>query len=308
MPLDPEARAMLEQSGTELPLKNMTVEEARKMREGMIENPNPEKVGAVENRLIHSPSGDIRLCIYTPEEPGLLPVFVYFHGGGFVFGPLNTHDQLCRALTNKGRCIVVSVDYRLSPEHKFPCALNDAYTSLCWVARNALSLRGDPERIAVGGDSSGGNLAAAVSLLAREKEFPALRMQLLIYPSLHYSFDTKSYRENATGYFLTRDVMELFWRYYLPNEEAGLHPHASPLLEPDLSRLPAAVVITAEYDPLRDEGEAYVKRLEEAGVHAELYRYEGMIHGFMNRIPLPQKGREAIDKAASRLAAFFADK
>jgi acetyl esterase len=199
----------------------------------------------------------------------------------------------------------VSVDYRLAPEHKFPAAVDDGYAATRWAADHAATFNGDPMRIAVGGDSAGGNIAAVVSLLARDQGGPALVCQILIYPVTDYLSDTRSYHDYAEGYFLTQEGMSHFWKHYLNNEEEGKHPHAAPLLAENLRGLPPAFVITAEYDPLRDEGELYAARLQEAGVPVVLKRYEGMIHGFFTMSAVIDQGKQAIEDVARALREAF---
>jgi acetyl esterase len=289
------------------PFEEMTVEQAREAILGMRELAGPpEEVAKVEDRTIPGPSGvQIPFRIYTPSGQGPLPVLAYFHGGGWVIGNLETVDAPCRALANGAGCVVVSVDYRLAPEHTFPAAAEDCYAATRWVAEHAAELGGDPRRIAVGGDSAGGNLAAVVSLMARDRGGPALVFQLLVYPVTDYSYDTPSYQENAEGYLLTRGAMVWFWDHYLSGGQDGRHPHASPLRAESLANLPPALVITAEYDPLRDEGEAYAKRLEQAGVPVTLTRYPGMIHGFFQMGGVLEGGRRAITQAAEALRSAF---
>ena len=309
MPLDPQVKAYLEEAAAAglPPYNSLPPEQAR---EAMVARSgrflaNPEPVSAVETRTIEGPGGPLALRIYTPEGPGPLPVLVYFHGGGWVVGNLDTHDSLCRALANAGGCIVASVDYRLAPEHKFPAPLEDAYAATQWIASHATSLGGDGTRLAVGGDSAGGAMAASVALMARDRGGALPSYQLLIYPVTDYSFATTSYQENSTGYMLTRDDMEWFWRHYLTNDEDGLHPYASPLRAKDLRGLPPALVITAEFDPLRDEGEAYAEKLRRDGVQVQHTRYEGMIHNFVRMFPLLDRGKDAVRQAGRGLRDAF---
>ncbi len=312
MPLDPQVQAFLDQiaaSGAP-PIHTLSVEAARNLALQDIPqlSEGPEAVKQVENREIPGPAGSIPIRIYTPEGEGPLPLLVYFHGGGWVVCNLETHDALCRRLANEGSCIVVSVDYRLAPEHKFPAAVEDCYAATQWVANNASALNGDPTRIAVGGDSAGGNLAAVVTLLARDQGGPSLLFQLLIYPVTDYHTPgTPSYQENAEGYYLTREDMFWFWDLYLNNEAEARHPHASPLLAESLQGLPPALVITAEYDVLRDEGERYAQRLQGAGVPVVLKRYDSMIHGFFDIGPF-ESGPQAIKEAMALLREAFAGK
>jgi acetyl esterase len=237
---------------------------------------------------------------------GALPGIVYFHGGGFVIGNLDSHDGTCRALANASGCAVVSVDYRLAPEHRFPAAPEDCYAALRFVAERGAELGIDARRLAVAGDSAGGNLAAVTALLARERRGPDVRFQLLVYPVADHAFDTPSYRDNAEGYFLSAAMMRWFWGHYLERPEQGDDPLASPLRAKDLAGLPPALVITAEYDPLRDEGEAYAARLKQAGVAAELLRYDGQIHGFFSLFDALDDGRAAVERAGAALRAALA--
>ncbi|PGV52311.1 esterase [Bacillus sp. AFS037270] len=230
---------------------------------------------------------------------------VYYHGGGWVIGNLDTVEVPCRMLANRSSCVVVSVDYRLAPEHKFPAAADDSYAAAKWVVENAAFIQVDPNRIAVGGDSAGGNLAAVVAKMARDKKEIRLAYQMLIYPVTNHSYATESYTENADGYLLTKDSMIWFWNHYLRNEEDGKNPYASPLQANDLSGLPPALVLTGEFDPLRDEGEAYAERLREAGVQVEETRYDGMIHGYFWMPGALEQGKKAIEQAASALKQAF---
>lgn len=308
MAIDPQAQALLDQlAALGAPaLNTLSVEDARKMLAmmGELSGLEPEPVAKVDDRLIPGPAGQIAVRIYTPQGGGPFPVLVFFHGGGFALGSIETHDELCRALTNAAGCIAVSVDYRLAPEHRFPAAVDDCYAATRWVAENANAIGGDPTRIAVGGDSAGGNLAAVIALMARDQGTPPLVYQLLVYPVTDSAFDTPSRQEYADGYFLTRDDMVWFTNLYLRSEADGDNPHASPLRAQDLSGLPPAQVITGEFDPLRDEGEAYAARLREAGVPVVCRRYNGMIHGFLS-MPFDQ-GKKARQEAAAGLRSAFA--
>jgi acetyl esterase len=244
--------------------------------------------------------------IYKPEGRPPLPALVYFHGGGWVIGSLETHDGACRELANRIGCAVVSVDYRLAPESRYPAAAEDCYAATQWVAENAKALGVDAKRIAIGGDSAGGNLAAVVALMARDRGGPALRHQLLIYPVTDADFERASYRENAEGYLLTTKAMAWFWGHYVPELAQRQDGYAAPLRAKDLAGLPPAFVLTAEFDPLRDEGEAYAKRLAQAGVPTRLQRYDGAIHGFFAMGVLSQVARTAIDDAIAEVRAALA--
>jgi acetyl esterase len=308
MPLDPQAKVLLDvMNSAETP--DLATLEPAVVRQlfGTIGPEAPvQEVGKVENRTIPGPDGPIPVRIYTPAGGGPHPLLVFFHGGGFVICDLDSHDGLCRALTNEAACVVVSVDYRLAPEAKFPAAPEDCYAATCWAAEHAAELGGDPARIAIAGDSAGGNLTAVTALMARDRGGPRLACQLLIYPVTDHAFDTASYTENAEGYMLTREMMRWFWGHYLASESDGANPLASPLRATDLTDLPPAFVITAEYDPLRDEGEAYAARLREAGVPVELVRHDGMFHGFVSMFAVLDQGKQALAVASQRLRAAFA--
>lgn len=243
---------------------------------GLLDDPRP--VGDVRDYLVPGPDGDVRLRCYVPDNDGPLPVFVWYHGGGWVTGSLDSADPGCRYVAAETPCVVVSADYRLAPEHPFPAPFADCYVALDWTADNAESIGGDPGRLAVGGVSAGGNLAAAVSLAARDRDGPDVALQVLAAPVLNHAFDTASYEENAAGYDLTRAEMRTFWDRYLADDVDGRHPYASPLTARDLSDLPDAVVLTGEFDPLRDEGRAYARRLTRAGVGVTHLHYEDMTH------------------------------
>jgi acetyl esterase len=307
MSIDPEAQALLDMLTTlGVPsLSSMLLHDARRMMEmtGGFLGMTPEAVARVDDRAIPGPAGEIPLRIYTPQGSAPFPVLVFFHGGGFALCSVQSHDELCRALANAATCMVVSVDYRLAPEHKFPAALDDCYAATTWVADNAAAIGGDPGRIAVGGDSAGGNLATVVALMARDRGAPSLVYQVLMYPLTGYAFDAASYRDNASGYFLTTDDVRWCMDLYLRSDADADNAYASPLRANDLGGLPPALVITAEFDPLRDEGEAYATRLREAGVPVVCTRYDGMIHGFLS-MPL-EKGRKARQEVAAGLRAAF---
>ena len=309
MPLHPDVQKALEIMNANIPpLHTMPPPEARKLMEDM-RGPagEPEAVGTVENRMIPSVAGKQAVRIYTPDGDGPFPILVYFHGGGWVIGSPNTVDASCRALSNLAECIVVSSSYRLAPEHKFPAAIDDCYAATRWAALNAAALNGDAARIAVGGESAGGNLAAAVALKAQAQGIPRLAYQLLMYPVINHAFDTPSYRDNAEGYFLTTEMMAWFWDQYLNNATDGQNPLASPLQASDqrLSEVPAAFIAAAEFDPLRDEAAAYAAKLKEAGVAVQYKCYAGLIHGFMGMAPAIEPARIAREEAGTALKAAF---
>ncbi|MFD2923419.1 alpha/beta hydrolase [Halobacillus naozhouensis] len=309
MVLDPQVKVLLEQleANGAPPLESLPPEYARQAFEALEGNAGEaqEPVEGIEERSIPGPNGAIDIRLYTPRGTGPHPALIFFHGGGWVVGSLDTHDNVCRALTNLADCVVVSVDYRLAPEHKFPAAVDDCYTAAKWIADHPFPFNIDPSRIAVGGDSAGGNLSAVISHLAKERGTPKLVHQLLIYPSTDFTVETASMKDNSEGYFLTRGSMVYFRDHYLRTPEDAQNPLASPFLINNLSELPTATVITAEYDPLRDEGEAYARRLKEAGVPVVLKRYEGMIHGFVSMADKLDQGKRALEQAAGELRSSF---
>jgi acetyl esterase len=263
---------------------------------------------SVEDRSIPGPDGnDIPIRIYTPVSASKsLGVTIFFHGGGWVIGSLNSHDHMCRYLAQGGDCIVVAVDYRLAPEHKFPAGLEDCIAAARWAAANAESFGGDPSRLAVAGDSAGGNLAAAVAIEVRDApKGVSLKLQLLIYPAVDFTADTVSKEENAEGYLLTRQATETYADLYLPNREARNNPRASPQLASHHTDLPRAWIQTAEFDPLRDEGRIYAETLAEARVQVEYKCYAGMVHGFARMGALVDQGVVALDDAAGALRSAF---
>ena len=309
MPLDPQAKAVLDQfasmGGPQL--HEMSVAQARELILGMVALAGePESIARIENRTVPGPAGQIPVRIYTPVGTAPFPVLVYFHGGGWVIGNLDTHDGICRSLANRVGCLVVSVDYRLAPEHPFPAAPEDCYAATRWLAEHAGSLGGDKGRIAVGGDSAGGNLAAVVALMARDRGGPKLAFQLLVYPATDTDFETRSYRENSEGYFLTRADMVWFWNHYAPRDEDRRNPYAAPLRAASLRGLPPALVITAEFDPLCDDGNAYAGRLREDGVPVRLSQQDGLIHGFFQMGAVIDRGRASVDEASRALKDAFA--
>jgi acetyl esterase len=309
MALDPAAVGLLQQmeEAGMPPLNEMAPPDARTAAEGFIPlGGEGEAVAEVSDRTVPGPHGDIPIRIYRPAGDGLLPCLVYYHGGGWVIGTVDTTDAVCRAVANRAGCVVVSVDYRLAPEHPFPVPLDECFAATEWVAANGAEIGVDKNRLAVGGDSAGGNLAAAVCLKARGNSFPSIRMQLLVYPVTEHSFDTGSYADNGDGYLLTIDMMQWFWEQYLTDDGDGSNPLASPLRAATHDRLPPALVITAEYDPLRDEGEAYAHKLLDAGVPTTLARYDGMIHGFWQMLAVLPAASKAVDQASNALRAALA--
>jgi acetyl esterase len=297
MPLDPQVQELLARADADPtpPLEQLRPEDARRNMRRLAEGlPRPEGLASVTDVSVPGGAGTLPARAYVPPGEGPFPGLVWFHGGGWVIGDLETHDALCRHLALAAASVVVSVGYRLAPEHPFPAAVEDAHASTVWVSRHADELGIDPGRLAVGGDSAGGNLATVATILARDRGTPPLRWQVLAYPITDCDLETSSYRDNATGRLLTRAGMEWFWRHYSPDPAAREHPLASPLRATDLAGLPPAYVLTAEYDPLRDEGEAYARRLIAADVACHLERYDGMIHGFLRRTDGLDRARVAL--------------
>jgi acetyl esterase len=283
MTLDPQIAEMLEALDAGFPhVHTMTGAEARAViRSRFVAPVDPEVVGDVSDAAVHGPGGDITVRIYRPASmSGPVPTLVYAHGGGFVFCDLDSHDGLCRSFANLIPAVVVSVDYRLAPEHRWPAAAEDVLAVAQWAARNADALGGDARRVVVGGDSAGGNLAAAAALMARDRGAPSLAAQLLIYPMIVADFGTESYRLFGEGFYNPRPALQWYWDQYVPAPADREHPYASPL-NAELTALPPTVLLTAGHDPLRDEGIAFGDALESAGVPLARRHYDGGIHGFV---------------------------
>jgi acetyl esterase len=255
---------------------------------------------SVADRTVPGPAGPIPVRVYTPTAGSRLPGLVYFHGGGFVLGTLDSADRACRDLAHGAGRVVVSVDYRLAPEHPFPAAVDDAYAATKYVVDHAGEFGIDASQVAVGGESAGANLAAVTALKSRRSVSPPLTFQLLIYPQVDFTDDSPSMREYASGHFITSEVLAYFERHYLGSSQDRRHQDASPLFA-DLRGLPAAFVMTAECDPLRDQGEAYARKLADAGVAVTSKRYDGMIHPFFSLAGIVDGGRVAIADATEAL-------
>jgi len=318
MALDPQVAAVLEaaaKAGRPL-VHTLSPEEARKMFRDTREplQPPPPEMARVDDLIADTGHGKIPLRHFRPKghpENELVPALLYYHGGGWVIGDLDTHDVTCRQLAEASGCAVVSVNYRKAPEHRFPAAIDDAYAIAAWLAANGGSLRIDGHRLAVGGDSAGGNLAAAVALMARDdlaagKNAPAIRFQLLIYPATDMTMAHESLNRFADGYLLTRDAMAWFIEHYMTGGDKR-DARASPLLASSLKDLPPAYVITAGFDPLRDEGFAYARRLAEAGIRVEYVEYGGMVHGFIGMGGVIATANRAIAAAGAALKQALAD-
>jgi acetyl esterase len=301
MPLDPQVRQWRERRIADQvrPLYTMTLAEARAadLAEIRAGGGTPEPVHEVLELSMPVGDGELPLRLYRPSGQARQPVLVYFFGGGWTLGQIDTCDGICRTLANAAGCMVIAVGYRLAPEHKFPVPVNDCYDAVSWIVEHAAELGIDPDRVAVGGDSAGGNLAAAVTLRAAWQGGPPLAAQLLVYPNTCFGMDTESVRENDDPSMFNRRSVDWYWSHYLASPADGSDPLASPLLAADHAGLPPALVITAEYDPLRDEAEQYARRLQEAGVPTVLSRYDGMMHGFFLMYPMLEGGRRAVEEA-----------
>jgi len=302
--LDPQAQIYLE-AFKQMPAIHTMQPIA--VRELFSQMPAPEvelaRLSKVEDRMIPVEEGTtIPVRIYTPEGNGPFPVFVYYHGGGWVIGNLETADASCRMLANRTGNLVISVDYRLAPEYKFPIPAEDSYAALEWVHENASSFNGDPTQIVVGGDSAGGNLSAVVSLMSRDRKGPPISAQILIYPVTCLEYNSPSYHEFQEGFGLDRELMIWFGNHYIKSDEDIRHGYVAPLLAEDTSHLPRAFVITAENDVLRDEGAAYAEKLKSAGVDVEYTCEVGMVHGYFTNMALFS---ERIQSTITKIAHFL---
>ena len=306
MTVDGETQAALDlyARAQSVPTHQLSPEEARR---AYAAGPDlagpPEPVARVWDDAIPGPQSMLPARFYLPDVALPAPVLVYFHGGGWVCGGLQYVDAPLRSIANRAGWAIVSVDYRLAPEHPYPAATEDAYAATSWVAEQAASLGFDSGRLAVGGDSAGGNLATVVALMARDRAGPPLVFQVLVYPVTNNDFTTPSYEENAEGYLLTRDSMKWYWGHYLGEPGTGADPHASPL-RAGVTDLPPALVLTTEHDPLRDEGEAYARHLQASGVRTVLRCYEGLVHGFFRMGGAVAGAQRALDDIAEALRKF----
>lgn len=302
MPLHPQVEGLLNQmvAAGGKPTNAMTPEECRAVFDGIFASlpPSQAMLAGVADRNVPGPAGQIKTRVYTPEGKGPFPVLVFFHGGGFVLGDLESHDSVCRELSGGANVVVVATDYRLSPEHRFPAAADDCIAVTRWVVENAAKINGDAKRVAAGGDSAGGNLAAVVSQQLRDRDGTKLAAQLLIYPVTRFDgVATTSMVDNATGYLLQRDDIDWFRSHYLGPNIDGKDVRISPILAKDLTGLPPTLVQTCEFDPLRDEGEDYGKALEAAGVPTVISRYDGSIHAAFSFFTIMEPGRRMVDEA-----------
>lgn len=312
MPIDPQAQFVLDliKNSGRPPYEALTPEEARAAQRAArpVLQPDAPDVGALRDLTAEGPGGPIKLRLYrgAGAPAGAVPGLVYFHGGGWVIGDIESHDVVCRQIANAADAVVVSVDYRLGPEHKFPAAVEDAIAATDWVAGAAERLGIDPARLAVGGDSAGGNLAIVTAIAARDRAEPApnrppIALQALVYPATEFAMRHDSHRRFGEGYFLTRSLMEYFRDHYLRNPADIDDWRASPLRVADLTRLPPALVLTAGFDPLCDEGEEYARNLAAAGVRVTMRRFPGQIHGFFSMGRIINAANEAVAEVAAAL-------
>ncbi|WAG80212.1 alpha/beta hydrolase [Metapseudomonas furukawaii] len=303
MSLDPQIATVLQQFSS-MPQPDYSQLDPQQYRQfcDTLMPPMPgEAVFEVRNLRLAGAECELDARLYRPEDRHDLPLLVFFHGGGFVIGNLDTHDNLCRSLARLTGAVVVSVAYRLAPEHRFPAAPHDCYRATCDLVERARELGFDASRLALAGDSAGANLAIAVSRLAQIRKGPRIACQCLFYPAVDARCDSASQQEFAEGYFLTREQMQWFWRQYLPRPEQVDDPLASPLRAEDLAGLPPTTLFSAEYDPLRDEGEAFARRLQRSGVKTRLERCAGMVHGFVSMAAFVDGARGVLESAAADL-------
>ncbi|MFS8049454.1 alpha/beta hydrolase [Rhizobium sp. BR 314] len=309
MTLDSDIAAFLKRIASAPPLESLSLEEARAASKGLVQLQGPtEQVAQIDTFSVSTVDGAaILVRIYKPIVPlsDPAPVIVFAHGGGWFRCTLDDYDNPCRSLANATECVVASVDYRLAPEFKFPTPLEDYYAAVSWVAANAQKIGADPSRLIVAGDSAGGNLAAAAASMARDRNGPNIVHQLLFYPVTNFGFETESYEEFDTGHMLTRAAMKACWSYYLADIADGGSPYASPLRNQNLAGLPPATILTAEFDPLRDEGEQYARSLCEAGVATQLHRLSGMIHVCIHFLGMAPASRVLFDISREAIKARF---
>lgn len=310
MPLDPQIQAMVDMAPPMPPLATLDVAALRaSVRETSLAAPPLDvPLGHIFDRRVPGPCGDLDVRIYQPQGEGPFPVLVYFHGGGWVVGDLDTQDSICRGLCHDAGCMVMSVAYRLAPEHKFPAAAEDAYAAVLWAAANAAEFGGDPSRLAVGGDSAGAVLCGGLTLRARDEDGPRLLGQVLFYGSMIYELDapTPSLSEYSDGPWLRLEDIAYFWEQYLPDVgNDQLNPLACPARAADHANLPPAFVGTAECDPTRDSAERYGEKLLAAGVPVEARRYAGMPHGFVSMVAIVPTARRAVEDAGAWLRERF---
>ncbi|MGA5546181.1 alpha/beta hydrolase [Mycobacterium sp. NPDC051198] len=308
MALDPDAAAIADALSAMLPgpMHTLGIEGARAVVAGFAaQSPPPPPLHSAQDRVIDGPGGPLPLRVYRPGPGDRLPVLVYLHGGGWAMGNLDGSEALCRTLSAKAGCVVVSVDYRLAPEHKFPAAVDDGFAALQWVADHVGEIGGDANRIAIGGDSAGANLSAAITILARDHGGPPIAFQLLAYPVTEYAVERPSWHEHASAPLLTTGDVLWFWDQYLRDQQDRQDPRATPSNATTLVGLPPAFILTAEYDPVRDDAEHYGDLLHAAGVEVTVKRYPGVFHTFLSLVGVLNRTSEALDDAAAQLTRIF---
>ncbi len=307
MPVHPQAQAFLDQAANGPGLHEMSVADARAMFDAMaaLAGP-PEPVASVTDLEIEGPGGALPLRVYRPSDDDDLPVTIWYHAGGFTVGGLESHDPVCRAIANAAGCIVVAVDYRRAPEHKFPAPVDDTWAALQWVATHGDELGGDPARLAVAGDSVGGCLSTVLSIMARDHGGPPLALQVLVYPDVDFRFVTPSWTTMGHDYFVTVAAAEWLRDNYLDRPEQADDWRVSPTLADDLSGLPPALILYPEFTPIRDDVEAYARRLSESGVPVTPSMYEGQLMGFLSMASIIDAGRDAIDEIGAALRKALA--
>ncbi|MCH9631673.1 MAG: Carboxylesterase NlhH [Chlamydiia bacterium] len=308
MLLDPELAEFLKsvsESGNKA-FEIMSIDEMRQATKRLcVYYGDVEPVHKVETRAVKDEKHDFLVRIYHPSPAKDLPILIYFHAGGYVRGDIELCDPICRKIANRSSCIVISVNYRLAPEEQYPAALEDAYTALCWAHYYAHEIGGSKDHIAVAGDSTGANLATALTLLTKDRNGPKISFQILMYPVLDYTYSFPSHEKFATGYFMTEEALKFYESQYFPEEADRKNPYISPYFIKNFEGIPPAYIITAECDPVRDEGEAYAEKLKNAGVKVVHYRFKGTMHGFIYFSPITKKADEAVFSVAKALHEFF---
>ncbi|MEM9731690.1 MAG: alpha/beta hydrolase [Myxococcota bacterium] len=307
MPLDPEIASLVAAwNALGMPRIDSLSAAAWRARYAELERAKVDLPVVADDRHIPGPSEPIRARIYRPSLGQPAGAFLYLHGGGWVVGSIESHDERCRRIAHGASCVVVSIDYRLAPEHPYPAAVEDAYAAAEWLSAHAMPLGSANPRVAIGGDSAGGNLAAVVALMIRDRAGPPIASQVLVYPVVDHDLGRPSVLENAEGYLLTRDDMKWYIDQYVPNVADRNDPYFAPLLAESLKEVAPALVITAEYDPLRDEGDAYAARLQEAGVETEHHCYDGAVHGFLGWSHASALARDAVERIGAFLRRHLA--
>lgn len=308
MPLHPKLEEFLKEvkKSNNKPFAQMSVQEMRQATKNFkVFQGESEEIYQVNKRGIKNKDHEYTLKIYQPSNKKSLPIVLFFHSGGFVKGDVEFSEAFCRKLANGSHSVVVSVNYRLAPEHPFPSALEDAYHALCWIHQHAEEIGGDRNKIILAGESSGGNLAAATAIMSHCKQGPPIRFQVLMYPQLDYTFSFPSHDLFGEGYFLTKEALMFYADHYLLENVDRKDQYVSPYFTKHYKHLPPAYIITAEYDPLRDEAEEFAKNLKKAGVEVIHHRFPGMIHGFISMVTIVEEGRRAIQMICDTLFSIF---